>query len=488
LWFNKPVLDKIITILKNECFLTQEKPILLGVSGGPDSLVLLDILNQAGYPLIVAHFNHKLRPEADIEATAVEHLASKMHLSHVMDSADVAAFARNESQSIEDAARTLRYRFLFTQARKFKAQAVAVGHTADDQVETVLMHFLRGAGLKGLKGMTYRTVIPSFDRKIPLVRPLLGVWRKDIIEYCDSHDLHPYFDPSNTSSDFFRNRLRIDLIPLLETYNPRIRETIWRTAKSLDGDSRILSGAVDDAWKAMVSQEGPGYIAFEMSILTSFSVGLQRNIFRRALEQLYPNLRDVDYSVIERAIFFLTDPKQPDQIDLTGGLCAFRERDQLFVMTREATLPINNWPQIVPASGALSMSIPGKIRISTEWIMYAELWDDPIQAWEQMQKNADPFRIWLDAGHLTGPVIARGRIPGDRFQPLGMGGQSIKLSDFFINVKLPRRARDGWPLLCTSENIIWIPGYLPAHPYRLTKATRQVVYLTLMKKLTKSNI
>jgi tRNA(Ile)-lysidine synthase len=199
-------------------------------------------------------------------------------------------------------------------------------------------------------------------------------------------------------------------------------------------------------------------------------------------------LRDVDYSVIERAIVFLTNPKQPDQIDLTGGLCAFRERDQLFVMTREATLPINNWPQIVPASGALSMSIPGELIISTGWIMCAELWDDPIHAWEQMRKNADPFRIWLDASHLTGPVIARGRIPGDRFQPLGMGGQSIKLSDFFINVKLPRRARDGWPLLCTSENIIWIPGYLPAHPYRLTKATRQVVYLTLMKKLNKSNI
>lgn len=481
------MLDNIIAILKHECFLTQEKPILLGVSGGPDSLVLLDILNQAGYPLIVAHFHHKLRPEADTEATAVEHLASKMHLSHVMESADVAAFARNESQSIEEAARTLRYRFLFTQARKFKAQAVAVGHTADDQVETVLMHFLRGAGLKGLKGMTYQTVIPSFDRKIPLVRPLLDVWRKEIIEYCDSHDLHPYYDPSNTSTNFFRNRLRIDLIPLLERYNPHIRETIWRTAKTLYGDSQILSGVMDEAWKVSISQEGPGYLAFEMSILTSFSVGLQRNIFRRALEQLCPNLRDVDYSVIERAIVFLTDPKQPDQIDLTGGLCAFRERGQLYVMTREATLPINNWPQIVPASGTLSMSIPGKLRISTEWIMYAEPWDDPIQAWEQMQKNADPFRIWLDAGHLTGPIKARGRIPGDRFQPLGMGGQSIKLSDFFINVKLPRRARDGWPLLCMNENIVWVPGYLPAHPYRLTKATRQVVCLTLKKKKIKSN-
>jgi len=481
------VLDNIIAILKHECFLTQEKPILLGVSGGPDSLVLLDILYQAGYPLIVAHFNHKLRPEADTEATAVGLLASKMHLSHVMESADVAAFARSESQSIEEAARTLRYRFLFTQARKFKAQAVAVGHTADDQVETVLMHFLRGAGLKGLKGITYRTVISSFDRKIPLVRPLLDVWRKEIIEYCDSHDLHPYYDPSNTSTNFFRNRLRIDLIPLLETYNPRIRETIWRAAKTLNGDSQILSGVVDEAWKVSISQEGPGYLAFEMSILTSFSVGLQRNIFRRALEQLCPNLCVVDFTVIERATVFLTDPKLPDKIDLIGGLCAFRERGQLYVMRREAVLPLNDWPQVVPASGTLTMNVPGKLQISKEWILNTEYWDDPDQAWEKMQKNANPYRIWLDAGHLTGPFEVRRRRPGDRFQPLGMGGRSIKLSDFFINVKLPRRARDGWPLLCTSENIIWIPGYLPAHPYRLTKATRQVVYLTLMKKENKSN-
>ena len=165
------MLDNIESILREECGLNKDQPIIAGVSGGPDSLCLMNILRSAGYRVIVAHFNHKLRPDSDADANVVEQTASRLNLASVIESGDVRGFAEDERLSIEEAARGMRYRFLMAQARRFKAQAVAVGHTADDQVETVLMHFLRGAGLSGLKGMTHRTVIKTFDPEIPIVRP-----------------------------------------------------------------------------------------------------------------------------------------------------------------------------------------------------------------------------------------------------------------------------------------------------------------------------
>ncbi|HEY2979690.1 MAG TPA: tRNA lysidine(34) synthetase TilS, partial [Anaerolineales bacterium] len=218
------MLEKIESILQSACHLERGRLIVVGVSGGPDSLCLLHLLHQAGYPLLVAHFNHQIRPEAGDEAGAVEQFAARLGLRCVVGSADVSAHAQKNGLSIEEAARALRYGFLFEQARQAGAQAVAVGHTADDQVETVLMHFLRGAGLNGLQGMGYRTILRTFDSAIPIVRPLLGIWREEVLAYCTTYGLQPHFDRSNASPEYLRNRLRHTLIPVLESYNPKFRE------------------------------------------------------------------------------------------------------------------------------------------------------------------------------------------------------------------------------------------------------------------------
>ena len=176
---------------------------LLGVSGGPDSLCLLDIMRQLRYRLVVAHFDHGLRPESASEREKIEKLAADNHLLFVSQRADVSSYASENHLSIEEAARTLRYRFLFDQAEKAGACAVAVGHTADDQIETVLMHLLRGTGITGLGGMAYRTQPNVWSTMIPLVRPLLGTWREDISLYLWEHQLEPSFDPSNAGFPLF---------------------------------------------------------------------------------------------------------------------------------------------------------------------------------------------------------------------------------------------------------------------------------------------
>src|SRR5512146_1447102 len=281
------MLENIQSILRDQCGLSRDHPLVVGVSGGPDSLCLMSVLRKMGYRIIVAHFNHKLRPDSDADANIVEQTAARLNLVSVIESGDVRAYADQEKLSIEEAARMMRYRFLMQQAHDFKAQAVAVGHTADDQVETVLMHFIRGAGLAGLKGMSYRTVIQMFDPEIPIIRPLLDTWREETVVYCAANGFRPRHDPSNASLDFFRNRLRHLLIPTLESYNLRFREPIWRTSRSLESDYEILSNILDEAWKTCVMQENAGFFTFASAALIKQPVGLQRNLIRRAIERIH---------------------------------------------------------------------------------------------------------------------------------------------------------------------------------------------------------
>ena len=294
------MLNGIESIFRDTCQLTPDRNILVGVSGGPDSLCLMEALRQVGYPIIVAYFNHRLRPDSEIEANALEKTVARKMVSSVFEEGDVRGYAESEGLSIEEAARTLRYRFLFEQARAYEAQAVAVGHTADDQVETVLMHFLRGAGLTGLKGMSYRSFLPAFDESIPVVRPLLDVWREETVVYCAANGLRPYYDPSNDSLNFLRNRIRHLLIPHLETYNPRFREAIWHTARSLAGDYSTLTEVLDTNWEECVKSERQGLITFDAAMISSYGSGLRRNLIRRALDEVAPDATDLRFSVLDR--------------------------------------------------------------------------------------------------------------------------------------------------------------------------------------------
>ncbi len=251
----------------------------------------------------------------------------------------------DQKLSIEDAARRLRYRFLFKLAREHQAQAVAVGHTADDQVETVLMHLLRGAGLNGLKGMAHRSVLLTFDEGIPVVRPLLDAWREQTIDYCAGQGLEPLYDDSNDSPDFLRNRIRHQLIPVLESYNPKFREAAWRTSQSLMADHEILAGAVEAAWGRVVVNEVEGLITFELSMLAGFAPGLQRYLFRRAVERIRPEA-DVTYDLLERAVSFLGQAKGGGPLPLGSGVRLLKEANQVFVAGEAAVLPFERWPQM----------------------------------------------------------------------------------------------------------------------------------------------
>ncbi len=477
--------ENLNLILHDRCQIDLDLPVLVGVSGGPDSLCLLQVFYEAGIPVIAAHFNHQLRPEASAEADEVCDKAAHLNIPFVISTADVRQYSIDEKLSLEEAARKLRYHFLFAQARQNNAQAVAVGHTADDQVETVLMHLVRGSGLNGLRGMGYRTTLPTFDLEIPIIRPLLEVWREQVLSYCDAHNLSPRFDASNDSTDFFRNRVRHELIPILETYNPRFREAILRSVNILSADYAFMNEGLESAWNECILEETDGYVALNLNLLRNYSIAKLRNLIRRALSGLNA-AQETNFDVLDRAAVFIKD-HSTKSIDLIGGFTLRREGSTMYIVKPSAALPSRDWPQMPVGADMLPVSVPGKIPLAGGWEFSLEKYRQLGRARDESIHNQNRFEAWLDGDHLPGTLELRVSRSGDSLSPLGMDGHRQKLSDFFTNEKLLQRARERWPLLCFNETVIWVPGFRLSESFKLTERTENVLKVEVRYSKTPLN-
>jgi tRNA(Ile)-lysidine synthase len=200
------------------------------------------------------------------------------------------------------------------------------------------------------------------------------------------------------------------------------------------------------------------------------------------MERIRPEHRDVGFETLERAGQFLNGAAAHyGRFDLTGEMHLLREGLLLYVVAGDATLPVERWPQMPDDSRTIPLKIPDLIELSGGWKLNCERWNIASLAMEQARSNDDPFQVWLDANGISDALELRVRQVGDRFEPLGMNGKTMKISDFFINVKLPQRARARWPLLCMGAKVVWVPGYRPAHSFRLTDSTRQALYFSLTR-------
>lgn len=471
-------LEKIISV---DCLVQQAKPILLGVSGGPDSVFLLDILHQAGYQLIIAHLDHQLREESVQEAEYVEKIASQLSIPILIERLDVGAYAQRHKLSTEQAARQARYEFLFRQAEFSGAQAVAVGHTADDQIETVFLHLLRGSGLTGLAGMKYRSLPNPWSHTIPLIRPILGVWRNQILAYLASRPFNPQQDLSNWDETYLRNRIRHELIPFLENYNPQMRRNVFQLTNILQEDDEVLQEVANNAWTSCLLTQGAGHIQFNLFLLQQQPVAVQRRLVRKAFAALLNDLTDIEFQNIDQVIQFLNRPSRSSFSQLAAGLNISCEENTIFIFNEQAILPENHWPQM-PCTEQRKLGIPGEFQLNKHWAIYCSLVDPNTETMETALKNQDQNLAWLDLDQIHLPLTLRCRQPGDRFQPLGLSGKTQKLSDFMINQKIPQRARSNWPLLVSQDEILWVPGYQTAHHTRLTSQTKKALFLQLIRK------
>jgi len=455
--------------------------LVLGVSGGPDSLCLLDLLTELSHTwrlsLYVAHVNHRLRPEAADEAERVRAEAEARAWPFYLQEVDTKNIAAQNKLSLEEAARNLRYQFLAEVAQQVNAQSVAVAHTQNDQAETVLMHFLRGSGLSGLKGMMPKTIfgdlrIKEFS-KLPilhLVRPLLAASRAEVEAYCAERGLKPVQDASNRDTTFFRNRLRHELLPKLAHYNPKIISVLNRTATVLAGEHALAQEYVEQQWKAY-AQAAEAEVQFELIRWRAFSIPLQRALLRRAIQHLRPTLRDIDFTPLDAAVRWSRAALTGGQCDVAEGVCVHINYTAVIVREWEAELPaLATAPQLA-ADGALADG----------WEFYAA----PLSHWvlTELESNSNIWRAFVDADKLTAPPTLRARREGDRLQPLGQSGHS-KLSDLFINRKIEARLRAHWPLVVSNEAIVWVPGLHLAEPFKVTADTKTVLKLEFVKRET----
>ncbi len=529
------VLARVRHAIQQYHLISPGETVVVGVSGGPDSLCLLHVLRRLSPDLSinlhVAHLNHCIRgAEADADAAFVASLASEWNLPATIDAVDVLALARTHKLAPEEAARRARYAFLARVAARLEAHSIAVGHHADDQVETVLMHFLRGSGLAGLRGML--PAIPmeelrlevgdwgleirdwrlesmaSIDdlqsptpalrvprdpvragasvsnlQSLTLIRPLLDITRADIEAYCQEQGLQPRFDRSNLDTTYFRNRLRHELVPYLETYNPNIRQVVRRMAMVLSSDYEMLRQKLDITWKEVTRFESDRAVTFDLATWRSLPLALKRSTIREAIHRLRRALRNIDFVHVENALNILdagetgAQATLPQGLMLTIGYDTFTVADEDFHLLPE--LPLMATDEMVP------LALPGATRLpGSAWVLEADL--APRHAVPDRELvGIGGWEAYLDAAVVgTSPGLRRRR-PGDRFCPLGMAGRSKRVNEFMINEKVPAAWRDHVPLLVNAQDeILWVCGWRPDERARVTETTQQVVHLSFVQERT----
>jgi tRNA(Ile)-lysidine synthase len=447
-------------------------PVVVAVSGGPDSVCLLDVLVALapghGWRLHVAHLNHGLRGEqSDSDAAFVAELAAGYSLPCTVERRDVEAYRRAMRLSLEAAARQVRYAFLEEVAARTGAPAVALGHTQDDQAETVVLNLLRGSGLDGLRGMPWR--------RGRFVRPLLGVSHVEVQEYCHVRGLRYRIDPSNFDPAFLRNRVRHELLPVLEGYNPAIRRVLARTAEALSLDATIIESVCDAAWERTVAHATPVAVEFRLAAWRAESLGVQARLLRTAVARLRGSTHDLPLERVLASLAALQRPGPGRVIELGSGLVLTMGYTTfaITVATTVATLapPVGMRGPV----GPVPLAIPGLTPVpALEGTMHALVY-------EATELPARPaafrdLRAVFDFDR-TGPTLAvRNRRPGDRVRPLGMAHET-KLQDVLVNAKVPRQARDLLPIVVSPQHIVWVVGLCLDDRVKVTDRTERLLEL-----------
>jgi tRNA(Ile)-lysidine synthase len=433
--------QKVQTYIQEHQLLTAGKPVIVGVSGGTDSVALLDVLISLGYDCIIAHCNFHLRmEESSRDEEFVRNLAKELKRPFYQIDFNTIKYAEQHGISIEMAARDLRYNWFYELLENLHAQAIAVAHHADDSIETMLMNLVRGTGLRGLTG------IPPKNKKV--VRPLLCCTRPEIENYLMLHDKEHVEDSTNASIDYQRNKFRNEVIPLLAEINPSVRQTLYDTRERFEGSLAIYQQAIDMIEKLIVEKK-EGLIKMNIGLIKQ-----QSHIPTVMYELLSP------YGFSPATIGQVTA-----QLDAESGKVFYTEtyklvKDRKYLIISAKDTCENEVYTISQADGR--METPFQLTISKQ------------QVTSGFKVSKDQNRIHVDASKLTFPLQIRRWKDGDFFYPFGMN-QRKKISDFFINNKLSLIDKEQMWLLVSGDEIVWIVGLRMDNRFRITEYTSEVI-------------
>jgi tRNA(Ile)-lysidine synthase len=454
------IIEKVRKTIRQHAMLQGGETVLVGLSGGPDSVCLLSVLNalkdEFRLSLFALYIDHGLRPdEFPGEVDFCRRLAEGMNIPFETLSVDVRGLSESRGIGIQEAARMLRYEAFEQKAILHKTDRIATGHHRDDQAETVLLRLLRGSGMRGLSG------IPPVRGKV--IRPLIDLRREEIMNYLRERGLSFLQDSSNLSPKYLRNRIRQELIPFLSNLNPSVVDTLSRTADVLREEDAYLDIKTTKALMRLITRKGDDTVEFFLAPLENMEKVILRRALRRVIEETR-GLRGIGLEHIEEIIGLIREGKSGDRIYLPGGFRAIKGYATIEITSRE---PVR--------LGEYELKVPGETVIKEAGIV--------LVATEE--EEADDFGNGKTAAvfereRLCLPLRIRPRREGDWFHPFGMGGRK-KIHDFFVDEKIPRDMRDAVPLLLSGEDIIWVVGYRTDERYRVREGSKGVLRIEVKK-------
>lgn len=440
------MLGKIHTYINKHLLLTKDKPVLVGLSGGADSVALLMALTQSGYHCIAAHCNFHLRKEeSDRDEQFSENLARRLKIAFHKKDFDTEPYAKEKHISIEMAARELRYEWFEELRNQVNAQAIAVAHHKDDNAETVLLNLIRGTGIKGLKGMRPQNGY--------IVRPLLDIGKNEILEWLEEQQATYITDSTNQADTYTRNFIRLRIWPLLQEINPSVTDSIARTAEHVSAAEKIYQSVVDKA-KETVMTENHCILIPELIKYPS------------AETILYELLIPYNFTRLVAGEIFLSLNKTSGKVFYSPTHRLIKDRDTLIITPDKEIKPtVFEWKSI-----------------EDEWEIPIELSANITVITKEFQIEKNKHTAYFDYDRLTFPLTLRTWRQGDWFIPFGMKGRK-KVSDYFSDNKFSLADKEETWLLCNGDDIIWIVGERTDNRYKINKSTKRALVVNFSPKI-----
>lgn len=442
--------DRIYKTLVENKLISKGDTVIVGASGGPDSQFMIHILNKfrkdLGFDMVLAHLNHLHRDEADKDEDLVRKTAEKLSLEFFSRSRSMDDLAKELKISPEDAGRRLRYEFFNDLAKKYPSSKIAVAHNKDDQAETVLMRIVRGTGLDGLRAMDYKTG--------NIIRPILGIKKSQILEYLDENNIPYAIDHTNFENDYTRNKVRLDIIPILEEINPNVIDSVFKLSELARDDLEILDTIVDDKFKEM-ARVSQGEIAFDKEKFDKTDPSLLRRILRKAVENLKGQIKDLSKENLD-------------------DFLKIRDLDTGKVLIKDDLSLRNSYDSYILEEITNEEKNQSEKNLGDQETIFYNGFYIKTSIINSDKYEKDKNLGYFDYDLLDFPLKVRTRRPGDRFVPLGHKSEK-KLKDFLSDQKIDRKRRDELPLILSKDKIIWLAPLRMSDEFKVTGSTKKIL-------------
>ena len=447
--------EKVFEFIRKNNLITPGETILAAVSGGPDSTALAFLLNslqkELKTTLVIFHLDHMVRKNSYKDTKFVEKLAQALEAEFLAYRYDVPAYAIQNKLSLQEAARKVRYNLLAEAAEKTGAAKIATGHQANDQVETFFLRLLRGAALTGLKSIPVK--------RGEIIRPLLSTSRKEILDFLKEQNQHFLTDPSNIKPIYLRNRVRKELVPVLESLNPAYQSVLLNNINLINEEEQLLELLSTELAENLIKEDGD-FTVIEADSFEGLAASLKRRIIRQAILEVKGDLRTIE----SKHIGLIADNyyKFGFTLELPGDLLFYRDYKLLRFGRKENFKPVKLKSRLLKIGSSIKLKPDGSV----------------LEASISKKCESSQFKACLDYAKIKLPLRVRSRQAGDRFEPLGSKG-SKKLQDYFVDKKVPKFSRDTIAVIEDKEKIIWVSGFSIDERVKIDKSTKEILKLEL---------